>query len=86
MNTTHTTDTKNIKTLRGVVTSTKMKDTLTVLVTRYVKDPRYKKYGTVSKKYLVHAPGHTLAEGDKVTIESCRPVSKLKRFKLVEEK
>lgn len=76
---------KNIKTLRGVVVSAKATDTITVLVTRYVKDPKYKKYATVSKKYLVHAPGHTVAAGDKVTIESCRPVSKRKHFVLLTE-
>jgi len=86
MTDTQTTEKKNIKTLRGTVTSTKAKDTITVSVTRYVKDPKYKKYATVSKKYLAHAPGHTLAEGDKVTIESCRPISKRKHFKLVETK
>ena len=85
MTTTDTQDTKTIKTLRGVVVSTKAKDTITVLVTRYVKDPKYKKYATVSKKYLVHAPGHTVVEGDKVTIESTRPISKRKHFVLVTE-
>ena len=83
--TTDTKDKKTIKTLRGVVVSTKAKDTLTVLVTRYVKDPKYKKYATVSKKYLVHAPNHQVAEGDKVTIESSRPISKRKHFVLVTE-
>lgn len=86
MNTTNTQEEKNIKTLRGVVTSTKMKDTITVSVTRYVKDPKYKKYAGVSKKYLVHAPGHAVAEGDRVTIESCRPISKRKSFKLIDTK
>lgn len=76
------TETKVVKTLRGTVVSTKAKDTVTVLVTRYVKDPKYKKYATVSKKYLAHAPGHTLSEGDKVVIEKCRPVSKRKHFKV----
>lgn len=85
MNTTDT-QTKNIKTLRGEVVKTAAKDTVTVSVTRYVKDPKYKKYATVSKKYLVHAPGHTLAVGDKVTIESSRPISKRKHFVLKEEK
>lgn len=86
MNTTKT-QTKNIKTLRGEVVSTKAKDTITVSVTRYVKDPKYKKYATVSKKYLVHAPGHSVSVGDKVTIESVRPISKRKHFALkIEEK
>lgn len=85
MTTTDTQEKKTIKTLRGVVVSTKAQDTITVLVTRYVKDPKYKKYATVSKKYLVHAPSHNVQEGDKVTIESCRPISKRKHFVLVGE-
>lgn len=71
------------KTLRGIVASTKMKDTVSVVITRYVKHPKYKKYITVSKKYLAHAPNHTLSEGDRVVIESCRPLSKRKHFKVV---
>ena len=83
--TTTDTQTKNTKRLRGEVVSAKAKDTITVSVTRYVKDPKYKKYATVSKKYLVHAPNYTVSVGDKVTIESTRPISKRKHFVLVTE-
>jgi len=72
------------KTLRGVVVSNKMKDTVSVLVTRYVKHPKYKKYRTLSKKYLAHNPGNTLKEGDKVVIRECRPLSKRKHFEVIE--
>ncbi len=72
------------KTLRGVVVSTKMKDTVSVLVTRYVKHPKYKKYRTLSKKYLAHNPGNTVAEGARVVIRECRPLSKRKHFEVVE--
>ncbi len=71
------------KTLRGVVVSTKMKDTVAVLVTRYVKHPKYKKYRTLSKKYLAHNPGNTVSMGDTVTIRECRPLSKRKHFEVV---
>ena len=71
------------KTLRGVVVSTKMKDTVNVLVTRYVKHPKYKKYRVLSKKYLAHNPGNTLKEGEKVVIRECRPLSKNKHFEVV---
>ena len=70
------------KTLTGVVVSDKMKDTITVLVNRYVKHPKYKKYQVRTKKYLAHDPGNTVAVGDTVTIVACRPISKLKRFKI----
>lgn len=72
-------------TLRGVVISTKMKDTARVLVTRFVKHPKYKKYVMRGKKYLAHDPGNSVREGERVTIRACRPVSKRKRFEIVRE-
>lgn len=71
------------KTLRGVVVSDKMKDTVSVQVTRYVKDRKYKKYRTVNKKYLAHNPGNTVSVGDHVVIRECRPLSKNKHFEVV---
>ena len=61
-----------------------MKDTATVRVDRYVKHPKYKKYFVRSKQYLAHNPGNTAQVGDKVTIVAVRPISKLKRFMLVQ--
>ena len=60
-----------------------MKDTATVLVERYVKHPKYKKYLRKSKKYLVHDPGNTSQVGEKVEIRETRPISKRKHFILV---
>ena len=57
-----------------------MKDTATVKVDRYVKNAKYKKYLTRSKKYLAHDPGNTVKVGDTVTIVATRPISKLKSF------
>lgn len=71
------------KTLMGTVVSAKMKDTVTVAVNRYVKHPKYKKYVVHTKKYLAHDPGNTKAVGERVTIRSCRPISKRKRFTVV---
>lgn len=71
------------KTLVGVVTSTKMKDTITVAVNRYVKHPKYKKYIVKTKKFLAHDPGNTKTVGERVTIEACRPISKRKSFKVI---
>ena len=73
----------NPKILVGVVVSTKMKDTVTVAVSRYVKDPKYKKYIVHTKKFLAHDPGNTKKEGERVTIQSTRPISKRKSFKVV---
>jgi small subunit ribosomal protein S17 len=71
------------KTLKGVVVSDKMKDTVVVLVDRYVKNEKYQKFMTLSKRYKVHNPGNTKKVGDKVVIESCRPISRHKSFKIV---
>lgn len=78
------TDTKTLtpQTFVGTVVKTAMKDTATVAVDRYVKHPKYKKFQTLTKKFQVHDPGNTAKVGDKVTIVACRPISKLKRFKL----
>ena len=77
-----------IKTIRpqtfvGTVVKTAMKDTVTVRVDRYVKNEKYKKYFMRSKKYLVHNPGNTAQVGDTVTIIATRPISKMKRFAIV---
>ncbi len=70
----------------GIVVKTAMKDTATVKVDRYVKHAKYKKYFVRSKKYLAHDPGNTAQVGDTVTIVATRPLSKLKRFRVVERK
>ena len=74
---------KGGRTFRGTVVSTKMKDTVAVSVTRYVKHPKYKKYQTRSKKYLAHDAGNTKKEGEVVTIKETRPLSKNKHFEVV---
>lgn len=71
------------KILSGVVVSDKMKDTIVVLVERFVKDDKYKKYITLRKRYKVHDAGNTKKIGDKVSIESCRPISRHKSFKVI---
>ena len=68
------------KTFQGTVVKTAMKDTCTVEVSRYVQHPKYKKYYTASKKFLVHDAGNAAKVGDKVTIRETRPISKRKRF------
>jgi len=67
----------------GVVVSDKMKDTIVVLIERYVKNAKYQKYITLRKRYKVHDPGNTKKVGEKVMIESCRPISKHKSFKVL---
>jgi small subunit ribosomal protein S17 len=69
--------------LRGTVVSTKMQDTITVAVERYVMHPKYKKFMRRTKKFLVHDKGNTAKDGDKVVIRETRPISKRKHFELV---
>lgn len=82
-NNTESTASKKLKTLRGVVVSDKMKDTVVVEITRFVKHPKYKKYYKVSKKYKAHDAGNTKKIGEKVEMVSCRPMSKDKHFIIV---
>lgn len=76
----------NGRVLRGKVVSSKMTDTITVAVERYVKHPKYKKYLRRTKKYLVHDAGNTAKVGDVVDITEVRPISKRKSFTLVTNK
>lgn len=71
------------KEFTGVVVSDKMTDSAVVAVSRYVKHPKYKKYLKKTSKFTVHNPGNKAKEGDKVTIRSCRPLSKTKHFEIV---
>ncbi len=75
---------KNKKTLSGVVVSDKMTDTVVVRVDRYVKHPKYQKFMKKSKKYSVHNPENTKKIGDKVNITEVKPISKTKRFAIVD--
>lgn len=78
-----TTVTAKGRVMRGTVVSTKMTDTITVIVDRYVKHPKYKKFERLSKKFLVHDAGNTAKEGQVVEIRETRPMSKRKHFELV---
>lgn len=68
----------------GVVTSIKMDKTITVKVERRLPHPVYKKFLTRSKKFLAHDAENTCREGDRVRIIECRPLSALKRWRLLE--
>ncbi|WP_366556381.1 30S ribosomal protein S17 [Aquibaculum sediminis] len=71
--------------LQGVVVSNKADKSATVLVERRVMHPLYKKFIRLSKKYHVHDEQNRCREGDVVRIVECRPISKTKRWTLVEE-
>ena len=69
--------------LNGRVVSDKMDKTITVLVERRVMHPLYKKFIRRSKKYAAHDEGNLCKEGDYVSIEECRPISRRKSWLLV---
>ncbi|MBS0496766.1 MAG: 30S ribosomal protein S17 [Proteobacteria bacterium] len=73
------------RTLTGKITSNKMEKTVTVLVERRIKHPLYAKFITRSKKYHAHDTSNSLAIGDIVLIEECRPLSKTKSWKVVKQ-
>jgi small subunit ribosomal protein S17 len=68
--------------LLGRVVSDKMDKTVTVMVERRVKHPLYKKYIRRSSKLHAHDETNDCREGDTVTIEQCRPLSKSKNWRV----
>jgi small subunit ribosomal protein S17 len=75
---------KVIRTLRGQVVSNKMDKTVVVLVVRKIKHPVYGKYIKRSTKIHAHDEGNICNEGDTVVIAESRPISRTKRWQLVE--
>ncbi len=68
----------------GEVVSAKAAKTIVVQVTRRVPHPLYKRIVTKRKKFYAHDAEGTARAGDVVRIEECRPMSALKRWRLVE--
>jgi len=73
---------KQPKTLTGRVVSNKMNKTIAVLIQRTVKHPLYEKYVKRSTRLLAHDEKNECKEGDIVMIESSRPISKRKSWRL----
>ena len=71
--------------MQGVVTSKSGDKTVVVNVERLMRHPIYKKTIRRSKRYHAHDESNAIAVGDKVRIEECRPLSKLKRWMIVAE-
>ncbi len=67
----------------GVVVSDKMKKTRVVAVERLKKHPKYQKYYRMTTKFKAHDENDEYKAGDKVTIEEARPMSKEKRWRIV---
>jgi small subunit ribosomal protein S17 len=83
--TTATTEEKAGNILKGVVVSDKMDKTVVVAVSRFVKHKLYGKFYKKSKKYKAHDENNKFKKGDNVEIIETRPISKDKRFKIVDK-
>jgi len=79
------TETRNLRKIKtGVVTSNKMTKTITVAVERKVKHPIYGKFVKKTSKFHAHDEKDECSIGDIVRIMETRPLSKTKRWRLVE--
>ena len=77
-------ESKLVRTLTGQVVSDKMDKSAVVLVERRVRHPLYGKYIRRSSKLHVHDANNECRQGDTVTIQQCRPMSKTKSWTLLE--
>lgn len=71
--------------LQGKVVSTAMQKTVVVEVETVKENPIYKKKYRTHKKYKAHAENGNCQTGDIVTIEECTPISKDKRWRILEK-
>lgn len=77
--------TRNLRKVRiGLVVSNKMEKTISVEVTRNMKHPKYGKFISKKSKFFAHDVENNCKIGDKVKIMETRPLSKNKRWRLVE--
>jgi small subunit ribosomal protein S17 len=78
-------ETRNLRKTRiGIVSSDKMEKTITVTVKYKEKHPIYGKFVNKTKKYHAHDEKNECQVGDKVLLMETRPLSKSKRWRLVE--
>ena len=72
------------KVREGVVVSNKMDKTAVVVVIERVRHPRYAKFVQRTKRLYVHDEANDVRPGDRVRVMETRPLSKLKRWRVVE--
>ena len=73
------------RSVQGSVESARMDKTITVLVERQLQHPLYKKYIRRSTRLHAHDADNECQKGDVVIIEECRPISKMKSWRLVKD-
>jgi small subunit ribosomal protein S17 len=71
------------RTIAGVVKSAKMQKTVVVIVQRLELHPKYKKYIRKQTKLYAHDEKAECREGDRVVLAETRPLSRLKRWRVV---
>ena len=74
-----------MRTKTGIVTSTKMQKTIVITVDSYKTHPKYKKRYKSSVKFYAHDENSMAKLGDTVTVVETRPLSRLKRWSLLED-
>jgi small subunit ribosomal protein S17 len=72
------------KTREGLAVSVKMDKTVVVAVTDRVRHPRYRKTVQRTKRLYAHDESNDVREGDRVRVQETRPLSRLKRWRVVE--
>lgn len=72
------------RSFEGIVVRDAMEKTIVVRVDRIVMHPKYKKRYRVSKRYKVHDEKNAHKVGEKVQFVECRPLSKEKRWRVIE--
>ena len=76
---------RNLRKVRvGKVVSCKMDKTITVAIEDHVRHPKYKKIIKRTMKLYAHDENNACGVGDKVSVMETRPLSKMKRWRLVE--
>ncbi|MEK7574390.1 MAG: 30S ribosomal protein S17 [Patescibacteria group bacterium] len=70
--------------LKGKIVSDKMTKTRVVAVTRLKLHPKYRKHYKVTQRFKAHDEKNEYKMGEEVVIEECRPLSKEKRWRIVE--
>ena len=78
------TERTNRKVRDGIVVSSKMDRSIVVAVVERVRHPKYNKFVMRTKKLYAHDEANDAREGDKVRVMETRPLSKTKRWRLVE--
>lgn len=73
------------KKLTGIVVSDKMEKTVVVEVERVKEHPKYRRRFKVHKKYKAHDENKEYHLGDKVVIEETKPISKDKRWRVIQK-